>query len=118
MKQHLLTVMAALCFGCTIAQPSAGLKAYWPLSGNYTDASGNGINGTNFGSTATTNAGGFINTAMNFNNTTSTVTQYATHPVNAATSFSGSQDFSVEFSVYIASPFAHPEGIYDNNLNY
>lgn len=118
MKQQLLTVLAALCLNCAIAQPTAGLKAYWSFNGNFNDGSGNGINGTNAGATTTTNAAGTANSAMNFNNPTGTVVQNATHPVNANVNYGTAQDFSVEFSLYIAGPVPHPGGIYDNNLNY
>ena len=118
MKQQLLTVLAALCLNCAIAQPTAGLKAYWSFNGNFNDGSGNGINGTNAGATATTNAAGTANGAMNFSNPTSTVVQNATHPVNANVNFGTAQDFSIDFSVYIVGPLVHTGGIYDNNLNY
>ena len=39
MKQQLLTVLAALCLNCAIAQPTAGLKAYWSFNGNFNDGS-------------------------------------------------------------------------------
>lgn len=118
MKQHLLSVMAALCVACTFAQPSAGLKAYWSFNGNFNDGSGNGVNGTNLGATSTTNATGVANSAMNFNNVASTVAQYGTHPVNANVNYGTAQDFSVDFSLFIAGTPPHAGGIYDNNLNY
>lgn len=118
MKQHLLTVLAALCFNCAIAQPTAGLKAYWSFNGNFNDGSGSGINGTNSGATATTNIAGTANSAMNFNNPGSTVVQYGTHPINANVNYGTAQDFSVDFSLYINGIPTHGGGIYDNNLNY
>lgn len=118
MKQQLLTVLAALCLNSAIAQPTAGLKAYWSFNGNFNDGSGSGINGTNSGATATTNSAGTANSAMNFSNPTSTVVQNATHPVNANVNYGTAQDFSVEFSLYISGPVPHAGGIYDNNLNY
>lgn len=118
MKKILLFVWAALCIICTSnAQPTANLVAYWPMNGNYTDNGPYAISGTNFGSTATANVNGTVNTAMNFSNPSSTVTQYATHPINANLNFSGTQDFSIDFSIYINDPVVHAGGLYDNNLN-
>ena len=117
MKQQLLTVLAALCINCAIAQPTAGLKAYWSFNGNFNDGSGNGVNGTNAGATATTNAAGTANSAMSYASPTSVVAQFGTHPINANLNFGTAQDFSIDFSVFTTSQ-PHAGGIYDNNLNY
>ena len=80
-----------------------------------------GINGTNSGSTSTANKFGATNTAMLFLNpslTSTTVVQWATHPVNSNVNFSGTQDFTYSFLVFCNSPFVHTAGFYDNNLNY
>jgi hypothetical protein len=118
MKRILLTPVVALCVCYAIAQPTAGLVAYWPMNGNFNDAGPNAIHGTNAGATATTNVSGASNAAMNFSNPGSTVAQYATHPVNANTSFAVGQDFTIVFSAYATSPFVHPGGFYDNGINY
>jgi hypothetical protein len=55
---------------------------------------------------------------MSFASPTSVVAQFGTHPVNANVNYGTAQDFSVDFSLYIAGTIAHPGGIYDNNLNY
>lgn len=99
------------------AQPTAGRMAYWRMDGNYTDAGTNLIHGSNFGSTATTNNKSVANTAMAYDNPSSPVVQYATHPVNANLSFGTNQDFTIDFSLLTTSQ-PHPGGIYDNNLNY
>lgn len=117
MKSTLLTVVAAVCLYAATAQPTAGLMAYWRMDGNYVDASPNFINGTNAGSTATTNNKNTAGKAMAYSNPSSTVPQYATHPVNANLSFGTNQDFTIDFSV-LATSMPHPGGIYDNNLNY
>ncbi len=117
MKKFLPTLLAAL-FVCTAvtAQPTAGLMAYWRMDGNYVDAGPNFINGTNSGSTATTNNKSVANTAMAYANPGSPVVQFATHPVNANLSFGTNQDFTIDFSVLTTSQ-PHAGGIYDNNLN-
>lgn len=117
MKSTLLTMMAALCLFAATAQPTAGLMAYWRMDGNYVDAGPNFINGTNAGSTATTNNKSVANAAMAYANPASPVVQFATHPINANLSFGTNQDFTIDFSVLTTST-AHPGGIYDNNLNY
>jgi len=118
MKVFLLTALACVCLVPATAQPTAGLMAYWRMDGNYIDASPNAIHGTNVGSTVTSNYRNVANTAMAFANPSSTVPQYATHPVNANLSFGTNQDFTIDFSVYANSPFVHTGGFYDNNLNY
>jgi len=112
-----------LFFACTIlhyfvaqAQPVNGLVAYWPLNGNYNDAGPNNINGTNFGSTATTNYASAANSAMQFLNPGSTVPQYATVS-SPLLNFGAAQDFSIAFSVYVNSPIVHAGGLFDNNIN-
>lgn len=118
MKKFLPALTAALlvCIAAN-AQPTAGLMAYWRMDGNYVDAGPNFINGSNAGSTATTNNKNAANTAMAYANPASTVVQYATHPVNANLNFGTNQDFTIDFSVFTSSQ-PHPGGIYDNNLNY
>lgn len=116
MKSTLLTMMASLCLFAATAQPTAGLMAYWRMDGNYVDAGPNFINGTNSGSTATTNNKNIANKAMAYANTGSPVVQFATHPVNANLNFGTNQDFTIDFSVLTTST-SHPGGIYDNNLN-
>jgi Concanavalin A-like lectin/glucanases superfamily/Secretion system C-terminal sorting domain len=54
---------------------------------------------------------------MNFANVPAPVAQYATHAVNANTSFAGTQNFTIAFACNISS-IPHPGGLYDNNLNY
>jgi len=118
MNKFLPTLMAALfIFTTAFAQPTAGLMAYWRMDGNYVDAGPNFINGTNSGSTATTNNKAVANTAMAYANPAATVVQYATHPVNANLSFGTNQDFTIDFSMLTTSQ-PHAGGIYDNNLNY
>jgi len=101
-----------------ISQPTAGLVAYWPMNGNFNDAGPNAINGTNSGATATTSQNNSANTAMAFSNPGSTVDQYGSHPTNGNLSFGTAQDFTISFSYYIASPWIHTGGFYDNCLNY
>ena len=98
--------------------PTSGLVAYWPLNGNFNDAGPNSINGTNVGATATADKLNAANNAIDFNNPTSTVNQYGTHPVNSNLNFSLAQNFSISFLFYLKSPFVHTVGFYDNNLNY
>jgi hypothetical protein len=119
MKQFLFSALIIFCTILSQAQPTAGLVAYWPMNGNFTDAGPNNISGTNFGATATTNYISSANAAMNFSNpgTALIVPQYATHPINANLSFGINQDFTIDFSVLTTS-YPHPGGIYDNNLNY
>ncbi len=117
MKKILFYLLIILSPGLLVAQPTAGLVAYWPMNGNYTDAGPNNTTGTNFGATATTNYSSVPNTAMQFLNPVSTVAEYATHPINANLSFGTNQDFSIDFSVLTTSQ-PRAGGIYDNMLNY
>ena len=122
MKHILFTTIFALLFLAAFAQaPTSGIVAYFPMNGNFNDAGTNAISATNTGATAAANRNGTANKAMSFLNPSATVTtvvQFATHPVNTNTSFTGSQDFSIDFWVKFNSPFVHAGGIYDNNLNY
>ncbi|MGO8677108.1 MAG: LamG domain-containing protein [Limisphaerales bacterium] len=55
-----------------------GLVAYWPFTGNANDASGNGINGTIYGATLTTNQVGTPNAAYYFDG----ISAYITAPLS------------------------------------
>jgi Concanavalin A-like lectin/glucanases superfamily/Secretion system C-terminal sorting domain len=117
--KKIITLIFLLYINYAFAQaPTAGLVAYWPLDGNFNDASGNGINGTNIAATATANKNGLANKAMDFANPSSTaVAQSATHPITAALNFTALQDFTLTFWVYLNSTISHNVGVYDNNLN-
>ena len=122
MKKILPILLAMLSVIMAKAQPTTvGLVAYWKMDGNFTDAGPNAIHGTNGGATATTNIAAQANKAMLFLNpsmTSTTVAQYATHPINSNVNFSGTQDFTIAFYTFANSPFLHTGGFYDNNLNY
>lgn len=118
MKKKLFFATVLLYSLGSFAQPTSGLVAYWRMDGNFNDSTSNAINGTNSGATATTNNFGVANKAMDFNNPTSTVVQYATHPITTALNFSGTQNFTISFAFYINSPWVHNGGLYDNCLNY
>lgn len=118
MKRCLLPVCLCIAVLAAKAQPTAGLVAYWKLNGNYTDSGPFNINGTNVGTTATTNNVGAANSAMAFTNPTSTPVQYATHPVNTNLNFGTAQDFSVDMAFFVNNPIVHYMGLYDYNLNY
>jgi hypothetical protein len=121
MKQQLLTVLASLCLAFASAQiPTAGLVAYWPLNGNLTDAGPNGLNGTINGATAGINQNGQANSALSFSNPStnaSTVAQFALLPTSSLINYSGTQNFSIVFWMYVNAPVIHPGGMYENNLN-
>lgn len=118
MKKIILFILI-LSIGNVFAQvaPTSGLVAYWPLDGNFNDASGNVAAGTNTLATATTNKNGVANKAISFANPTATVAQVGTHPITAALNFTALQNFTLSFWVYINSPYVHACGIYDNNIN-
>lgn len=118
MRKIFLGLLIGLSAQAALAQTTLGLVAYWPMDGNYIDYWTNAIHGTNAGSTPTTNSGGMANRAMQFLNPSSTVPQYATHPVNSNVNFGVGQDFTISMKVYANSPFVHTGGFYDNNLNY
>ncbi len=119
MKSIVLFIQAIAISTIAFAQiPTSGLVAYWPLNGDFTDAGPNVINGTNFASTATANKNGVANSAIDFANPLATVAQYATHPINSNVNFTGTQNFTITFLMYINSPYVHTCGLYDNNLNY
>jgi Concanavalin A-like lectin/glucanases superfamily/Secretion system C-terminal sorting domain len=121
MKKMLLFSISIVLLTCTMAQPTAGLVAYWNMNGNFTDFGPNGINGTNINATATTNVQGAVNTAMAFVNPYSAnpnmVNQYATHPINSLLNFAAGASFTLSFNIYFNSPFVGNGGLYDNNLN-
>lgn len=120
MKKILLITITALCISYAIAQPTAGLVAYWPMNGNFNDAGPNALNGTNNGATATTNKNGQANSAMSFSNpspSATTVNQFVLLPTSSLLNFSGTQNFSIVFWMYINSPVLHANGLYENNLN-
>ena len=100
-----------------LSQPTAGLVAYWPMNGNFIDGGPYHIVSTNSGATGTTNYNSAANGAMNFLNPGSTVVQYGYHAINSNVNFSGTQDFSYAFSLYLYASPPHPGGIYDNCLN-
>jgi hypothetical protein len=56
-------------YSATTAQPTSGLVAHYPFTGNTNDLSGNGNHGTNNGATLTTDRFGNANSAMQFNGT-------------------------------------------------
>jgi Concanavalin A-like lectin/glucanases superfamily/Secretion system C-terminal sorting domain len=119
MKKTLLILLCLLFnFYCYSQAPSNGLVAYWSLDGNFIDSGGFGINGINSGTTPTNNVFGVANKAINFNNSTTIVNQYATHTSNANLNFTQAQDFSIDCNVYILGPYIHAGGIYDNGINY
>jgi hypothetical protein len=116
--KKIITLLSILVFFTNVfSQTTVGMVAYYPLNGNCIDAGPNGITGTNFGGTATTNNAGTANSAMNFANVPAPVAQYATHVANANTSFAATQNFTIAFACNISS-IPHPGGLYDNNLNY
>ncbi len=123
MKKTLQSLLAALCFFCTVsAQPTTGLVAYWPMNGNFNDAGPNALNGTNNLATVAANNIGTANTAMAFVNPATTassnvVNQYGFHPINSLVNFGSGASFTISFNVYFNSPFVGNGGIYDNNLN-
>jgi hypothetical protein len=121
-KQILLFIVLQLAscfisFSLFAQIPTSGLVAYWPMNGNFNDAGPNAIHGTNAGATATTNKFGAASSAMNFSNPGSTVPQYATHPINAALNFTGTQNFTISLLAYASSPYVHAGGFYDNGVN-
>ncbi len=117
MKKIITLLSTLVLFTHVFSQTTVGMVAYFPLNGSVTDAGPNSIVGTNFGATATTNRVGTANSAMNFVNPSSVVSQHATHAINANTSFGTNQNFTIAFACIIAS-FPRPGGLYDNNLNY
>lgn len=117
MKQVFIFLAGIFFVAHSLAQPTLGLVAYWNMNGNYLDNGPYAIHGTNFSSTVTTNNRGVANSAMNYANPSSTVVQYATHPINSNVNFGAAQDFTIDFSVLTSSQ-PHAGGIYDNNLNY
>ncbi|MBL0145656.1 MAG: T9SS type A sorting domain-containing protein [Chitinophagaceae bacterium] len=117
MQKIIFTTICLFYIGILAAQTTTGMVAYFPMNGTITDAGPNSIAGTNFGATATNNKAGVPNSAMSFANPASTVPQYATHAVNANTSFGATQNFTIAFAVLI-NTIPHAGGLYDNNLNY
>jgi hypothetical protein len=72
-----------------------GLVAYYPFNGNANDASGNGINGTVYGATLTTDRFGNTNAAYYFDG----VSAYITTPLGSS-AFSNDFTASVWFNAY------------------
>ena len=117
MKRILLTPVFVLIVLFSVAQPTAGLVAYFPMNGNFTDAGPFSISTTVNGATSTTNIAGTSNAAMAFANPGSAVSQFGTHAINTNTSFGINQNFTIVFTAYANSPFVHTGGFYDNNIN-
>jgi len=117
MKKMLFTGVIAVFTLSALSQPTLGLVAYWPMNGSFIDGGPYSIAGTNVAATGTANYNGQANGAMNFLNPGSSVVQYGYHAINSNVNFSGSQDFSFAFSLYLYNPAPHPGGIYDNCLN-
>jgi hypothetical protein len=120
MKKSATTAILIFYYLLTNAQaPTTGLVGYWKLDGIFNSEVATSQNGTNFNATSTANNSGSLGAAMQFNNPTSTVAQYATHPINAALNFSSTSSFSLSFFINVNNPFpSHAIGVYDNNLNY
>ena len=77
LKRSTLLFLFSICTVFVYAQqntpayvPTSGLVGWWPFSGNATDSSGNGNNGTVNGATLSTDRFGTANKAYNFNGTT------------------------------------------------
>jgi gliding motility-associated-like protein len=107
MKKHFVSLLlfAGLCSWflapCLVSAqvpsyvPTSGLVGWWPFSGNANDESGNGYNGVVSGATLTTDRNGNVNSAYNFNGTSSFISLSGT----------GSLDFSqgATFAAWINS---------------
>ncbi len=66
-RQSILLVAIMILFAdMAFANPTTGLVAYYPFSGNANDASGNGHNGTVYGATLTIDRFGNPNSAYSF----------------------------------------------------
>ncbi len=63
----------------------SGLVAWWPLTGNATDQSGSGLNGTMNNVTVTTGQNGQPNSASYFNGTNAYISFPSTTPLNTTT---------------------------------
>ena len=122
MKRFCFLIIMIFCCMLAAAQPTnVGLIGYWPMDGNFNDAGPYAVHGTNSGATATTNIAAVANKAMQFLNPSAdikTVAQWATIPINSNFNFTGNQDFTIAFYVFTNSPYIHPGGFYDNNVNY
>ena len=70
--------------------PTNGLVGYWPFNGDADDESGNGLNGTVYGASLTTDRNGNSNNAYDFNGSS-----YIEVANNTALNFSSSHSFSV-----------------------
>jgi Concanavalin A-like lectin/glucanases superfamily/Secretion system C-terminal sorting domain len=112
------------CLACSTSftqAPTSGMVAYWPLSGNFTDAGPGAIATTVTGPiAATTNNLGTANSAMAFVNANPAApTQYVSFPSTAAINFAPSADFSLCLSFKLNSlTQAGGMGLFDHNLNH
>jgi hypothetical protein len=77
--------------------PASGLVAYYPFSGNASDASGNGNDGTVNGATLTTDRFGNAGMAYSFNGTNNSIVI----PASSSLDFTGTRQFA--FSCWINS---------------
>jgi hypothetical protein len=72
--KKLAFILMALCLVTFLSNaqiPTNGLVGYWPFNGNANDASGNGLNGTVYSASLTTDRFGNANSAFQFSGTTS-----------------------------------------------
>ena len=91
-----MAMIGAACITALNAQipsyvPTSGLVAWYPFTGNANDSSGNGHNGTTFGTTLTTDRFGHANSAYHFNGTGN----YIQVPNNAAFNLQDAMTISI-----------------------
>lgn len=117
LKQILLFIIL-LTGGCLlsfrlIAQPTAGLVAYFKLNGNTLNQTATNITATAFGTSYTTNNSNIANSALQFAGTTNSYVEIVD---NGNLDFSGTTNFTVQFGFFFNG--TTNAGLFDNCLNY
>lgn len=86
------------------AQPTAGMTAHWPFSGNANDASGNGLNGTVYGATLVDDRFGNAQRAYSFDG----VNDYIEVPDSPGLDFDSATGITLSFWIKTCAPFPDP----------
>jgi hypothetical protein len=123
MKNYILTFSFLLQLSTVLCQaPPTGLRAYFPMNGNFTDLGPFDYFVTNTNVTPTSNNLGLTNSAMSFNNSiaafNTTATSYGIWAFDYQINFGTTSDFTISINFKVNGfPGANTTyGLYDNNL--
>ncbi|MBK9484510.1 MAG: LamG domain-containing protein [Chitinophagaceae bacterium] len=113
MLRSLFLMMVLFCTISTTAQTTAGLIAYFPFSGNYTNAGPANVTASGVSTSFTTNSCTAPNTAVQFQGN---LNSYIDFIDNGNLDFVGTNNFTVSFNFFFNGNST--SGLVDNCLNY